>query len=160
MIGLRFDWTGIPVGKVNLARLKKLSNERAGDYWHGHLLHRHWAAGAAERYGYQRRKPKYLRAKVKAAGKGKVLAGGRIDLLYTGQMRRLLTGTKINQPLPSHIRVRMSGPRYMTMRPYKSGRPPLGEEATRVVPEELDRMGTVYAERAAELLQAFFAGRP
>lgn len=127
--------------------------------WHERMLPKHFQGGAAARYAYQTRKPKYLKYKRMAAvGKGPyrkrgpVLFGGLVDNVYSGLLRDTLSNFASIRPYPTRVTVRMSGPRYITMRPYLSGQPDKAREVTAVTPDEQQELDDVLRR---EVLQRF-----
>lgn len=159
MLPISFEIIGLDLSKTDLRRAQKLANTAAGEFWHRKLAGRHWASGAAQRYGYQPRKRGYLARKIKAARKGKALAGGVVPLLYTGAMRQLMTHSHVNHSTPTYIKVRMKGPRYVSMRPWKSGFPNLAAEATAVAADERPLIQAAWTRHMEALIQAVFRGR-
>jgi len=79
----------------------------AARVWHRKVLRGHFKRGAGARYGYAKRKFRYIRAKVRK---------GRFDpLVWSGQMRRQLLRAVTITASRKHNRAiaRMKGPRYL-----------------------------------------------
>jgi hypothetical protein len=115
--------------------------------WHERMLPKHFRKGAAARYGHQKRKPEYLKFKrMAAAGKGPyrkrgpVLLDGQVDNVFSGLLMHTLLGFASIRPYPTRVTVRMSGPRYITMRPYLSGQPDKAREVTAVAADEQQQL--------------------
>lgn len=119
-----------------IQRLMKEVHHEVGQYWFDRMLKDHWASGAAERYGYQPRSAKYIRQKVRAAKKGKALAGGVVSLLYSGELRERIKEYADVRAYSTRVSVVMRGPKYVSMRPKKPGHPNMGEEITAVTPAQ------------------------
>ena len=116
--------------------------------------------GAAQRYGYQQRQPKYLERKRGGYVRDRMTGarypipeGGTRDLVYTGRTRAALRQANLVRAYPTRATVRLAAlPTYIRIRPWKSGHPPMGEEITRVTPDEIRRMETRYQEEAQRQL--------
>jgi hypothetical protein len=119
-----------------IQRIMKEVHAEVGQYWFDRMLKDHWAAGAAERYGYQPRTAKYLRAKIRAAKKGKALAGGVVPLLYSGLLRANIGQWAAIHAYATRVSVVMHGPKYVSMRPKKPSHPNMGEEITATTPAQ------------------------
>jgi hypothetical protein len=120
-----------------IQRLMKEVHAEVGQHWFDRMLKDHWASGAAERYGYQPRSAKYLRQKIRAAKKGKALAGGVVPLLYSGLLRVNITQWAAIHAYSTRVSVVMHGPKYVSMRPKKAGHHPnMGEEITATTPAQ------------------------
>lgn len=123
-----------------------------GKLWFENYLKLHFREGAAGRYGYQPRSAKYLTSKIRAAKKGKALAGGVVPLLYHGDLREDVQGYVYVKAYPTRATVRMHGPKYLSMTP-RGSRPNMGEEITAVAPEERERMAVFFRDRLAEKIR-------
>ncbi len=116
--------------------------------------------GAAQRYGFQQRKPDYLKRKQGGWIRDKMTGarypipeGGTQDLVYTGRTRAALRQSNLVRSYPTRVTVVLAAlPKYIQMRPWKSGHPPMGEELTSVTPDEIKRMESRYQEEAQKEL--------
>lgn len=92
---------------------------RAGaELWQDEFLARHFTPEAKTRYHHQPRRPKYIKAKARAAARGFALAPD-IDNLYTGRLYHNLQSTAAIKAYPSRATISMIGPRYITMRAFQ-----------------------------------------
>jgi hypothetical protein len=114
-----------------------------GRHWHETMLPRHFSLEARDRYGYQPRGKTYQFYKELAArGKGPfqhqgpVLEQGKMDLVFSGLLRRTMLDPARIRAFPSRVTVTMIGPRYITMRPFKTRQPDKAAEVTAVTPDE------------------------
>lgn len=118
-----------------------------GQYWYDHFLPLHFRREARTKYNYQARGTKYERRK-KALGKSSYAKrpkyGGEVDEVWSGTLEQNLKSYVNVKAYPTRATVNMTGPRYVTMRPYKSGHPNIGEEVTRVTKAEADVLVKVH----------------
>ncbi len=63
-------------------------------FHHDHHIPRHFASGAANRYGYVPRAKKYQRWKLRIAGRLGFRYGGRLPLILTGRTRDEITSSR------------------------------------------------------------------
>jgi len=127
-------------------RAYKAAHAAVGRYWHEHFLKRHFEQDARGRYGYQARTAGYIRRKIREAEHGKVLEGGLVDLVYTGLLREYLSNTGVVHAYPTSVTIRMAGPHYMTVVPFKSGQPDKQKEVKTITREERDELNIVFAD--------------
>lgn len=100
-----------------------------GREWQKKFLPRHFSTEAMARYGYRERSKKYMRRKM--LGKK-----GRTPLVYSGMLKRALTGfTQRQTAYPSRVTIHLVGPSYLNIN-YKPGRPNLGREIMAVSADE------------------------
>jgi len=138
------------------------ANRTVGDYWHRVFLPRHFQRGAGGRYRYASRGRKYEAKKAWMAQAGRKVRGlpiakrGFVPLVFTGEMERLLTRSRIIRVYPSRFTITMIGPRYVTMTP-RSGRPWLAREATRITPEEEAKLTALWGRVIEEQYGRFSA---
>lgn len=123
-----------------------------GTLWEREFKPRHFASDAGERYAYKPRSPAYLKKKERLAKlSGPARATRRVSadvgrlLVYTGATRRAVLQRHLVRAFPTRVSVQIPTPKYVQMRPYKAGRPNLGEELTRVTSDEAREMEKVYA---------------
>lgn len=107
-----------------------------GREWHGQYLQLHFDEDAATRYGYTRRKPRYLARKRKLRG-----AAASIPLQYTGEGRRL---AQLLDLRVSSTQGRVVLPRKFNFKQPKS-RVDMRAELTRVLQPEADEISQVGA---------------
>ncbi len=118
---------------------KKLTKPALQDgvmHWHKKFLPRHFRSGAAEKYGYDKRKKKTLQRKRRLAERGN--ADARLPLVMTGRTRnktrRMIQVSGTNK----RARGRMQAPYYMTDQ--------LINEITAVTQQEVDKTAKVVGE--------------
>lgn len=120
------------------------SHRAVGQNWQRTMLPHHFQAARQDKYNYRTRNPVYLLIKRRAARRGKVRKRGQALLSYSGLMEHLLTRPQRVRAFPTRATLMMHGPRYVGMRPMKGNRPNLGEEATRVTPDEQQTLTRVF----------------
>lgn len=127
-----------------------IANNKAGQEWHAEMLPDHFKKDAQKKYNYQRRTSKYLAWKKKKWASRRPLKNGQYiegsgetDNVLTGDMRDLLTRTAVVRGYPTRVTVQMDGPRYITMRVYKSNQPKKLEEIQTTTPQERERLAKV-----------------
>jgi hypothetical protein len=101
-----------------------------GEKWTIDLLPEHFLPSAYGAFGYQTRKPKYLKIKDKEFRIGaidkrtgrRVIAGADTPLVRTGYLReKLLLSRNMIRAYPSRVvTIDLVGPAYFTLRPWKS----------------------------------------
>lgn len=138
-------------------RVTREAHRAVGEYWDAEYKMRHLGPGAAERYGYQERTERYLRRKEYGSRATWRIKGGRDDaLIFSGQTLQAVRQRMIPRAFPTRVTIQMPTPTYITMRPKpgKNRTPPnLGEELTRVIPEEEQRLGEVWIATAERMTQ-------
>jgi hypothetical protein len=148
-------WLGQQLG-VSTRAWKEICREtmaEVGRHWFESFLRLHFREGAAARYGYQPRTAKYIRSKIKAAKKGKALAGGVVPLLYTGDLREEVQGYVYVRAFPTRATLTLHGPKYLSMTP-RGSRPNMGQEITAVSDEERFQMAALMADRLGAKMDA------
>lgn len=152
MIAIEVKMTQNPalLSKRALREAMKRSFAAAGEYWMEHYRPKHFSSQQT-RYRYKPRKQRYLDRKQRDAKRPgtKIEDGGTRLLVYSGLTRRSMLTYHPVRAYPTRLSIRMPGPRYVGMRPYKSGRPNLGEEITQVTPDEKRQLMAVF-ERALQ----------
>lgn len=122
------------LARRELGEASRASNRAMAELWVDSMLADHFRASAHYKYGYAQRSAKYLAKKQKMAARGKVLEGGRTDLVFRGRMRQVVLG---NHPLikafPSRATALIFGPAYFTDRPRNPRKPNMGREVTIVL---------------------------
>jgi hypothetical protein len=125
MIQITTEMTGFAVFGIAKRRWKEWMRQAFAEtalFWFENLLPLHFKINSKERYNHKPRSAKYLRAKRRAAARGKVKYGGNVDNVYTGAMEELLRSACAIRAYPTRAVVRMAGPRYMTMTPFTGDR--------------------------------------
>jgi len=132
--------------------------ERMGWEWWRNYLPGHFRAGTQTKYQYQPRKPKYKKQKVRRSrlrDENQVADGGRTDLVYSGEARRLAKKRPLVRGFPSRARVYLHTPNYITMRPRGgSNRPNMGMEITKATPDEVRALQRVLKQRVEKGVNA------
>jgi hypothetical protein len=148
------------VGIRSWREMAKAGMFAVGMAWQRYFKMLHFAADARSRYGYKPRSAAYRRRKEK---KG---VPGFLDMVLTGDTRRDLSRIQVPRAFPTRVSLVMPTAAYIQMRPDRRHRnaPNLGEELTRVVPNEVQVLETVFGEVveplvAAHLEQATATGR-
>ncbi len=147
-------------------------------FWYDNFLPLHFKPASKERYHHQTRSSKYLTRKIRAARRGFVLFGGMVDNVYSGDMMDMLLTSATLQAFPTRAIIKMTGPRYMTMRVFTGDRnagirygknksqvisssagqqPDKVQEITTVIPEELRVMNQVLADSVGRSMRTFRA---
>ncbi|HEY1600452.1 MAG TPA: hypothetical protein VGG64_12670 [Pirellulales bacterium] len=130
------------------------ANAGMGELWHREMLAPHFTPAAKGIYHHQPRTGPYLRRKLQLASRGLALEGGIVDNLLTGLMRSALEAGGMVRAYPSRVTIGMVGPRYCTMRPYKSGQPDKAAEILAITDSEEKRLAKRGEELIAEKLNA------
>ena len=128
--------------------IMRRAHRRELKHWHRTKLRGHFLKGAASRYGYQPRKPKYL-SQPRKRGKPPLMYGGDA---YNATVR----GTPLIRAFPTRAKLTMNTPKYVMMRPWKSGRPNLGAEMTALTWQETLKMEAneaAYGEKEIERIR-------
>lgn len=117
--------------------------------WHRTKLRGHFRKAASATYGYQTRKPKYLKQRFKR---------GKPPLIYRGATyNATVKGTPLIRAFPTRAKLTMNTPKYVKMVPLKSGRPNLGAELTAVTWQEtrdMEASEAAYAEKEIMRIRA------
>jgi|ERR1051326_609070 hypothetical protein len=125
-----------------------------GEHWHRVMLPRHFEAHARERYGYKPRTKRYAIRKNMAYAKGKAVAASNVDLVFTGLLRQSMQSVGTVRAFPTRATVSMTGPRYITMRPYQSDHPDLAAEVTKITEDEAQELSNLLNESVTRRLEA------
>jgi hypothetical protein len=129
--------------------------------WSGKYLPRHFRSGAAGRYGYAKRRPRYLRRKRRLGDAGIIPRGGRSDLVFTGQMEREIMASRNNiRGFPSRATITMKGPAYFRIRPKKPSHPNMANEVNAIAPAERVKLVAVAATQYTKSYRASVARNP
>jgi hypothetical protein len=117
------------LSRRKLNEVMRSSMRAMGEKWAIDLLPEHFLPSAFGAFGYQTRKPKYLKIKDKEFRIGaidkrtgrRVIAGADTPLVRTGYLReKLLLSRNMIRAYPSRVVIPLVGPAYFTLRPWKS----------------------------------------
>lgn len=108
-------------------QFQKASLHELAAKWHKEYLPRHFTRSAPQKYNHQPRKEIYRRKKRIASRYGAKVGGtrvypkygGNIDNVYSGEMESRLKSVGAITSTPTRVRLKMTGPRYMTMRVFQ-----------------------------------------
>jgi len=129
--------------------------------WSDKYLPRHFNSGAGSRYGYAKRRAKYLRRKRRLGEAGIIPRGGRADLVFTGQLERMVLASRHNiRGFPSRATVTMKGPSYFRIRPKNPTHPNLANEVNAIAGNERPRLVAVAANQYGKSYTASVARNP
>lgn len=119
-----------------------------GLLWDRSYKMRHFEQGAAQRYNYRPRSPKYEARKRKMASMAvpRISRSAALPLIYSGATRRIVSTAQVPHAYPTRVTITMPTPNYFQMRPRRPDRPNLGDESTRVIPEEMRVFERVYVD--------------
>lgn len=137
------------VGIRSWREIGKAGMFAVGVAWDRYFKMLHFAPDARSRYGYKPRSAAYRRRKAK---KG---VPGFLDMVYSGDTRRDVARMQLPRAFPSRVSIVMPTAAYVQMRPDPRHRdaPNLGEELTRVVPDELQVLESVFVEVTEPLVK-------
>jgi hypothetical protein len=129
--------------------------------WSNKYLPKHFNSGASSRYGYAKRRAKYLRRKRRLGDAGILPRGGRADLVFTGAMEREIMASRHNiRGFPSRATVTMKGPHYFRIRPKNPNHPNLANEVNAVAPTERSQLVKVASRAYTKAHKASVARNP
>ncbi len=120
----------------NMRRIGRAMHQAMGERWLRKYLPLHFRQQTRRRYGFQKRKSKYLKNKQRLAKTGEVEDSGRTLLVHSGDLRRAMSRRFFVRAFPSRATINMPGPSYARMRPRDPRKPNLGFEITAVTPAE------------------------
>ncbi len=138
------DWQG--ASQRARTRALKAAMLAMAEMWKRDYLPLHFMLHQT-RYGYQKRKPEYLRRKARAgstvknargrsrASFSKVAMGGVVDLVYQGLLKRRILKSEV-KGYPTRASVILRGPDYFTTRPRNPARPNLAREILIIIDSE------------------------
>lgn len=121
-----------------------------GVAWDRWFKMRHFAADARTRYNYAPRTAAHRRRKERRG------IPGFLDLVYGGHTRAQVASPQIPRAFPTRVSIVMPTPAWVQMRPdpRKRRAPNLGEELTRVTPDEAAELEQVYEDVTEPLVAA------
>ncbi len=122
-------------------RISKKLNQAMGDHWHKEMLPRHFARDAATKYGYKERSKSYLKRKARKMGRdpAQFEQMRQFPLVFEGDLQRSLKAFEV-KAFPGRFSIKMKGPSYVGMRPFRRNAPNMGKELTTVTDEEIREM--------------------
>lgn len=145
---------GVAVKTSNAAI--RFANFAVANYWHQHILPRHFSRGNKRRYHHQRRKYVYSKIKrLKAQGRqytdpqtGKtehepVVKGGTVDLAYKGSSERKARSTRAIRVSKNGFVIKLVVPRYIVIR-RRGNYPNMKREIQTTTLEESKEMRKVF----------------
>ena len=138
------------MGKRRWEKIMSNAHADMGDYWHKHFLPKHFQPGARSKYAYEPRSKDYLQRKAYLAsqgrtfkGRGPIQQGGKVDLVFTGEMAKQLISRNTIRAYPTRATVVMMGPNYLTTRFHKKRQPNKAVEVTKVTNDEAEKLAEV-----------------
>ena len=109
--------------------------------WSTRYVPKHFTESASRKYGYQQRSAKYQRRKRQLAARGAAARGGRVDLVMTGQLERMIMASRFNiRGFPARATVTLNGPSYFRIKPRNPKRPNLAAEVTAITDQEREKL--------------------
>lgn len=118
-----------------------------GSEWHRRYLPLHFEPFSATKYRYKPRSPKWVAAKKRIAkARSDVKKGGAVPNVFTGLLEAAMEQRASVRAYPTRVTVTMQGPRYITMRPYKSNQPDKAREITTVIDSEKNTLSKLAGE--------------
>lgn len=118
-----------------------------GRFWHRRKLPRHFTTKAETQYDYQARSAAYSRYKAKRFGH-------RNPLVYTGELKRMVTRMARISSTSKGVRVNMTGPRYLYQYRKDFNQPDKAAELTAVTETETETMAKLLDRRITRRLNA------
>jgi hypothetical protein len=160
---IRFGWVGEKPEGVSIRAWREALKAgwfAVGEYYDQVVQPRKFEPGAADRYGYQPRKERYLKSKRRRAERSwRVKDGGLLNNVYSGITRTAVKRRQIPRPFYNRVVVETPTPRYVAMRPYKSGRPNIGAELSSLAADERREMERIFQETVEQRLSQYKGGR-
>jgi len=101
-----------------------------GRTWHTTMLGKHFAANAVQRYRYKSRSRKYRERKERRFGH-------QLPLVFSGNLRRLVTRQAKLSSTSKGARVGLTGPRYLYAYRKDFAQPDKAKELTAITPGEV-----------------------
>lgn len=123
-------------------------------HWHRNYLPLHFEPFSSSKYRYKARTPKWIYQKQKIAKRNpQIKKGGRVANVFTGLLEESMKQRPMIRAYPTRATVQMHGPRYITMRPYKSNQPNKAAEITTVIDSEQRTLGKVAGDTLHERIK-------
>lgn len=112
-----------------MTRIKRVSFQDLGEYWHRELLSDHFKPAARSEFQYLPRDKEWIKAKRKfGRGQGKV-----DDLVFSGKSRRFLSHAPRFKATGTGVTIRLDSPTYFRNPKHKTpGHPEKPDEVTSV----------------------------
>jgi hypothetical protein len=137
---------------------------KMGEQWGQDFLKMHFTERAKNRYSHADRQPKYVRRKRRLAERygrnNVVMRGGRVDLVYTGDLERSVMASRGNvRGFPTRATVTLNGPSYFKIRPKNPTHPNMAKEILTVIPAERQRLAAQAEKNMNREAQAFLKSR-
>lgn len=153
----------IDIGRDPWRIIMRAAHQKMGEHWHHEMLPDHFTPTARSRYRHQLRTSRYRKEKADKAARGipfrknqpPILMGGQIDNVLTGYMKQQLEQQRTIRAFPSRVTIRMFGPRYITMTPYKSRQPNKSKEITMVTADQKKVLAGVLKDAIVEGIENY-----
>lgn len=141
------------VSKRGLNRALTDAHRAVGQTWERDFLKLHFRHGNATRYQMKQRTLDYIKKKKRLAGLGIVEDGGFTNLVFQGNMKRMLLGKlNVTRAFPTRASVKMFGPDYLHINPKNPNMPNMAAEILKVIPEERAVLDAVAHKQLGESL--------
>lgn len=153
-----------PLGE-KIKRMREFAREAldgVARLWSKEYRKRHFDRGARRRYDYAPRSASYQRRKIARQGGSiwdrishlRVAApfGIACDLVYTGRLRRLFTGSAMRRIMGRKVKVYARAPKYVFFHRGQAGHPDIPKELTTVSPDEDKALGSMVETTMARRL--------
>lgn len=145
----------IDVSKRGWRDITRRGYDATGRHWHSTILPLHFQPDARTRYRHDRRSHKWTERKARLAATGKAKLGGAVDNVFTGLLMDLVTNHWMMRAYPTRATVRMVGPRYVTMRVWKSHQPDKARELTTITNDERRELASILKKTIVAGLNAY-----
>lgn len=155
--------TAIPIRAMR--EIGRTANRKTCMFWVVEYLPGHFEPGADTKYGYKPRSSKYQRAKERqAARKGptrrQVRKGGKVDLVYSGLMERIMTRQRPSiRAYPTRAVADIVGPSYISLRPKDPDHPHKAAEVTATIRPEVDAIAEFFGRVSTRLIDEHHANK-
>ncbi len=149
------------VSKRRFREFSRNGMSAIGKLWDSTFKMLHFVAGAAERYGYQRRSTKYQEGKERRVrGRSRSISPDAAnELILTGSLRRAARQNQLPRAFPTRVTINIPTPHYVAMRPRRAGIPNLGMEMTSTLFAERREMQDEYHREVEEDLNNYRSPR-
>lgn len=144
-------------------------NKRMGEYWHKHLLPKHFTIRSRSKYRHRGRTSKYIKQKLSHAKSGRkwrrtgesVKQLGRVDNVLTGDLRARLESPAFTtvKAFPSRVTIKMLSIVYAPQRQRSPKQPDKIGEIFRNLPQEAAQLSKILYDYVIGKLKAFRAPR-
>lgn len=149
------------LSRRELHRVARAAHRSVGVKWAVDILPEHFGQGAGSRYGYTPRTHAWNRRKQQAKRFGKSEGGYGDDLVFTGELRRqVLQSARFNiDDYPSRVTIRMTGPKYFTLRARSKHTIRIAQEILRYSLRDLRVLGDTFESAFNRELRSVRADR-